>query len=116
MDIPNYADDTTRYACCKDFDLLIEKLEVKANEILQWYNQNAMKVNADRCHLLLPTRVIIDNKLSFNEHRICDEASQKLNGQARLSSFMSLEKRRLIMEAFVNLDTALLYGCSIIEL
>ena len=48
--------------------------------------------------------VTIDNKLSFTEHvrKICDKASQKLNALARLSSFMSLEKRRLIMKAFVN--------------
>ena len=48
--------------------------------------------------------VTIDNKLSFTEHvhKICDKASQKLNAVARLSSFMSLEKRRLIMKAFVN--------------
>ena len=35
MDTANYADDTTPYACCKDFDLIIEKLKVKTNEILQ---------------------------------------------------------------------------------
>ena len=48
--------------------------------------------------------VTIDNKLSFTEHvhKICDKASQKLNALTRLSSFMSLEKRRLIMKAFVN--------------
>ena len=64
--------------------------------------------------------VTIDSKLSFAEHvhKIYDKASQKLNALARLSSFMSLEKRRLIMKAFVNsqLDTVLLFGCSIIEL
>ena len=85
-----------------------------------------MKANADKRHLLIITNnernisiggekiqnsksgkllgVIIDNKLSFTEyvHEICDKASQKLNALARLSSFMSLEKRRLIMKAFVN--------------
>ena len=33
-------------------------------------------------------------------HEICDKASQKLNVMTRLSSFMSLEKRRLIMKQF----------------
>ena len=47
--------------------------------------------------------VTIDNRLSFIEHviKICGKASQKLNALARLSSFMSLEKRRIIMKAFV---------------
>ena len=85
-----------------------------------------MKANADKCHLLIKINegrnisiggekiqnrksekllgVTIDNKLSFTEHvhKICDKASQKLNALTRLSSFMSLEKRRLIMKAFVN--------------
>ena len=85
-----------------------------------------MKVNADKCHLLVTTieerdisvegekiqnsksekllRVTIDNKLSFTEHvhKICDKASQKRNALTRLSSFMSLEKRRIIMIAFLH--------------
>ena len=50
--------------------------------------------------------VTINNKLSFTEHvhKVCDKASQKLNALVRLSSFMSLEKRRLIMKVFVDLQ------------
>ena len=42
--------------------------------------------------------------LCFTEHanKNCDKASQKINALARVSSFMSLEKRRLIMKAFAN--------------
>ena len=29
-----YTDDTTPYACCKSFDVIIEKSAVKANEIV----------------------------------------------------------------------------------
>ena len=125
-DIASYADDTTPYVCLEDMDLIIEKLEVKANDIFQWFNENAMKANADKCHLLITTNeernisiggekiqnsksekllgVTIDNKLSFTEHahKICDKASQKLNALTRLSSFMNLEKRRIIMKAFVH--------------
>ena len=128
IDIASYADDTTPYVCLEDMDLIIEKLEVKANDIFQWFNENAMKANADKCHLLITTNeernisiggekiqnsksekllgVTIDNKLSFTEHvhKICDEACQKLNALARLSSFMSLEKRRIIMKGFVHLQ------------
>ena len=53
MDIENYADDTTPYAYCEDFGLIINKLEVKANKILQWFIKNITKVNADNCHLLV---------------------------------------------------------------
>ena len=128
IDIASYADDTTPYVCLEDMDLIIEKLEVKANDIFQWFNENTMKAKADKCHLLITTNeernisiggekiqnsksekllgVTIDNKLSFTEHvhKICDEACQKLNALARLSSFMSLEKRKIIMKGFVHLQ------------
>ena len=85
-----------------------------------------MNANADKGHLLIITNkqrnifvegekiqnsksekllgVTIDNKLSFagHVHKICEKASQKLNALARLLSFMSLEKRRIIMKAFVH--------------
>ena len=87
-------------------DPIIEQLEVKANEIFQYFKENAMKVNADKCHLLMTTNEkryisigggggggekiqnskvtsclgspLINNKLSFTEHvhKICDKASQ----------------------------------------
>ena len=81
-----------------------------------------MNANADKGHLLIITNkqrnifvegekiqnsksekllgVTIDNKLSFTGH--LKKASQKLNALARLLSFMSLEKRRIIMKAFVH--------------
>ena len=35
VDIASYAGDTTPYVCLSDIDLIIEKLEVKANDIFQ---------------------------------------------------------------------------------
>ena len=125
-DIASYADDKTPYVCLKDMDLIIENPELKANYIFQWFNENAMKANADKCHLLITTNeernisiegekiqnskskkllgVTIDNKLSFTEHvnKIFDKASQKLNALARLSSFISLENPTIIVKAFVH--------------
>ena len=53
--IASYADNTTPYVCLEDMDLIIAKLEVKANYIFQWFNENTMKANADKCHLLITT-------------------------------------------------------------
>ena len=55
MDTANYVDVTISYDYCKDFVLIIKKLEVNANEILQWFNENAMKGNTDKCHVPLST-------------------------------------------------------------
>ena len=126
IDIASYADDNTPYTCLDNSQLVIEKLEAVAKDILKWFDNNAMKANAEKCHLLVSTNesisanighasikstkaekllgVLIDNKLSFNDHvkKICEKASQKLNALARLSPYMSVEKRRLIMKAFIN--------------
>ena len=55
IDIASYAHDVTLYICFKDIDLIFKELEVKANEISQWLNENASKANADKCHLLITT-------------------------------------------------------------
>ena len=118
IDIVSHTDGLTSYVCLEDMDLIIAKLEVKANYIFQWFNENTMKANTDKCHLLIKTNeeriifierekiqisksekllaVTIDNKLSFPEHvhNICDKASQKPNALDRLFSFCELRKRK----------------------
>ena len=85
-----------------------------------------MKANTEKCHLLLSTKdtltakigesiiknsehekllgVLLDNQLSFKKHinNLCSKAIQKLNALSRISSYMSLDKRRIIMKAFIN--------------
>ena len=85
-----------------------------------------MKANADKCHLLVNSKekgctkigpyniesnehqkllgVLIDNKLTFDKHinNLCAKASQKLNALCRVSSFMSTNKKRLVMKVFIS--------------
>ena len=46
----------------------------------------------------------IDNAVNFKEHvtNICNKVSQKLHALARIANFMSQEKLRLIMKAFIG--------------
>ena len=48
--------------------------------------------------------VTIDNKLNFDEHvsKLCKKASQKIHAFARISNFMSQDKLRIIMSAFIE--------------
>ena len=78
IDIANYADDTTPYVCLEDMDLIIEKLEVKANDIFQWFNENAMKAKADKCHLLITTNE--ERNISIGGEKIQNSKSEKLLG------------------------------------
>ena len=126
-DIANYADDNSPYACKLDMDSVILQLEEDSKVLLEWVSNNVLKANPDKFHLLLSNPnpnlsvkvdqyqiqnsnyekllgVIIDNKLTFNEHVtwLCKKASQKLHALARVSRFMNMEKRRTIMRAFIT--------------
>ena len=85
---------------------------------------NYLKANPGKSHLLLTSRdeasikiddtdiksssskkllgVIIDNKLTFNEHvsKLCKKASNKLHAFARISKYMTKDKLRTVMNAF----------------
>ena len=85
-----------------------------------------MKANTDKSHLLLSGNnkcaaniddniiesenhqillgVSIDSNLSFSNYveNLCKKTSAKLNALARISNYMDLQKRRLIMKAFIT--------------
>ena len=48
--------------------------------------------------------IIIDSKLKSENHitELCLKVSKKINAVCRISSFMSLEKRRALMKAFIE--------------
>ena len=53
INVCNYADDTTLYACDITLNVLMEKLEYAANNAVDWFKYNYMKLNPDKCHLLI---------------------------------------------------------------
>ena len=83
-----------------------------------------MKVNPDKCHFICSTEdkiiIIVDNqnicnspceklsgvrfdsKLTFDAHinDICQKAGLKLNALARITSYMDLNKKRLLLNTF----------------
>ena len=52
-DIANYADDNSPYACKRDMESVISKLEEDSIILLNWVESNAMKANPNKFHLLL---------------------------------------------------------------
>ena len=126
IDIASYADDNTPYCTYDNFDDVLACLEKTASDLFEWFSNNGMKANADKCHLLLSTKekltanvsniritnsnkekllgVTIDNHLKFESHieSLCSKASQKLYALSRMSSYMNLEKRKVVMKSFIN--------------
>ena len=117
-DIASYAVDNTPDANSSNLDALINKLEESTNNLFQWFTNNHMKANADKCHLLVTNYygvsaninefeiesskkekllgISIDTALSFEHHitSLCKKASQKLHVRARIAHYMDFEKRR----------------------
>ena len=49
----NCADDTTFHACDSYLESLIQRLEHDSMLATEWFESNYMKLNGDKCHLLL---------------------------------------------------------------
>ena len=62
-DIVSYTDDNTPYASSNNLDAVINKLEESNNNLFQWFRNNHMKTNADKCHLLVTGNYEMNLKL-----------------------------------------------------
>ena len=127
-DVCNIADDTTPYACDKDSKSLFQRLEYDSESAVTWFENNYMKLNEDKCHLLVPGNLsehfwvkvgnekiwesshekllglTIDKKLKFTEHlrNICKKASGKVSALARMVKLIPFHKKRILMNAFIK--------------
>ena len=108
------------------FCICSNNLEGLGNTLLNWFNNNSMKANPGKYHLLLSGNdsrkitignkkisshkfekllgIKIDNNLNYKEHIIslCKKASQKNNAFSRLALSMNFEQRRLAMNSFIS--------------
>ena len=127
-EICNYVDDTTIYACGPDIENVIMHLENGALKITEWFPNNFMKPNEDKCHLMIfgakgnneisikigeacvkeskeenLLGITLDRSLSFKQHVrvLCKKAGQKIHALARISRYMDTEKLQQVMRAFV---------------
>ena len=52
-DIFNYADDTTIYTCDMRLENVFSMLENDSNIIIEWFENDYMKLNEDKCHFMI---------------------------------------------------------------
>ena len=126
IDIVNYADDNSPFACAESIPKVISQLESESVILLNWIRNNGEKANPDKFHLILSDPSIeysikigkfniqnsncrkllgikLDNKLTFEEHvsDICTKAAQKLHALSRVAQFMTLSQRKMTMKSFI---------------
>ena len=115
-DIANYTDDATPYCAGKSAEFFVNNLEQSSTILFEWLNNNYLKANTGKSHLLLSGNsramttidnsyiesedekvllgITTDSNLTFENHinSICKKASQKLNALARIASYMNIQK------------------------
>ena len=52
IDIASYADHNTPYITGNSVEEVIQKLENAEQTLFQWFSDNQMKANPDKCHFL----------------------------------------------------------------
>ena len=126
VNIASYADDNTPYVIADDINGVIKSLEKASITLFEWFENNLLKSNANKCHLLVSSTdavnlrvseydiknsecekllgVKFDNKLTFEKYtiEISREASRKTYALARIVPYMELSKQCMVMNAFFN--------------
>ena len=127
-DVTNYADDTTPFDCSKTINELKTKLESDSSNAINWFKNNYMKLNTDKCKVIIAGKkdhqvsikvgeseiyeqdnvdllgVNIDNKLGFSGYlnNQIAKANSKLYSMIRYKSFMTFNQKKIILSSFVH--------------
>ena len=126
VDFASYADDNTPFFVGNDLDEVIFNLQNASITLFQWFKDNQMKANPDKCHFLCSSNsnksimieneeicnsycekllgVYFDRNLTFHSHikNICKKAAQKLNALSIITSYMDFNKRKFALNAFFS--------------
>ena len=124
IDFACFADDNTPFVSGDWLDNVLVSLENASLKLFDWFFNNQMKANSDKCHLLIIVTasiaikikynqilnserekllgMTIANKLNFNNHlqKILKKAHQKVYVLARITPYMSIPKKKLLMNSF----------------
>ena len=125
VNFSSYGDDTTPFITGMSFGQIIPELASILSDISQWFMNNNLKATAGKFHLFLSPYedqmvtvencvikscgvkellgVTIDSNLNFKEHilSLCKKANRKLHALSRVSKYMTLNKRRILMKYFI---------------
>ena len=123
IDFASYADGNIPYLSADNIKDVIKKLDIDSIKLFNWFSKNQMKVNKDKCHLILSNNehesiklddteiensnrekllgIKIDSKLNFKEHLdgIIKKARRKVNALSWVAHHMSVAKGYLCFPA-----------------
>ena len=89
VDIASYADDNTPYVIADDINGVITSLEKASKVLFEWFENNLLKGNADKCHLLVSSSDAVNLRVS--EYDIKNNECEKLLG-VKFDNTLTFEK------------------------
>ena len=128
-EVCNFADDTTLFACDKEFSNIKKKLESSSKVAISWFKRNHMKLNADKCKFIICGKkensdsfvmvgdskikeepwvkllgIYIDKNLKFDHHisKLVKKANSKILVIKRSFKYLCQYKKKLLLSSFVQ--------------
>ena len=125
----NYADDNTLNAIGENPEKVREVLAADAERALKWFEINLMKANPEKFQCIISNQhnletlpalvvmnveiqvslyvnllgVLIDNRLTFNDHvdSVVRKTSRQVNALCRLGRYLSTERKLTVVKSFI---------------
>ena len=128
-EVYNFADDNTLYSFDKKLDAIFSNLKYDLQNVLSRFQANSLKANPSKFQFMILgdkkntpfvlningkkinnsreielLGIVIDNQLKFKKHieNLCKKASFKLHALRRIRTFLTVEKARILANAFIN--------------
>ena len=121
-----YADDNTPYFFDKNLEVLLSKLQICALKLFEWFSNNYMKMNPNKCHLILSSNnenkkieingevfnninlainlefILIENQSLIHTLKLfVKKVGKKLHTLARIINYMSTNQAQLLMRSLI---------------
>ena len=127
INVYNYADDNTLTSSGYDYDVVQDKLVRNIEKVMQWFEENDMKINPDKFQYIVfgknesikdikignvniqPVNyvkvlgVYLDNKLNFDLHitKLSQKAGRQIQVISRLSRILNESSKMLLYNTFL---------------
>ena len=125
----NFADDNTLYSVGKNIENVISDLKTDLVGVMEWFKINSLKANPGKFQFMVLgykdersfnihinnvqiknsnevtlLGIKIDKNLTFKKHisELCRRASYKLHTLRRIRKYLTVEKAKLLVNAFIN--------------
>ena len=128
-EVRNFTDDNTLFSDDKNLESVFSNSDSDLSNVIDWFKINSLKANPGKFRFMvlgankndsfnlnvagtvIPSTsevkllgIMIDNELKFKKHinELCRKASYKLHALQRIKRYLSVDKARVLANAFID--------------